>query len=170
MHILDTARLSLRTVAPEDAPFYLELVNTPDFITFIGDRGIRTLDAARGAIASGPVAMQRARGHSIYLVETRADGAPVGMAGLIKRDILDDVDLGYAYLPRYFRQGYAFEAAAALVPHARDAIGLQRLVAITSQHNERSNALLRKLGMRFEKIIHTSPHDPGTRLYGMRLC
>lgn len=170
MQVLDTARLSLRTVELDDAPFYLELVNTPDFIKYIGDRGIGSLQAARDAIASGPMAMQSARGHSIYLVAARAGGTPIGMAGLIKRDMLDDVDLGYAYLPRYFGQGYAFEAGAALVPHARDQLGLKRLVAITSADNVGSNALLRKLGMRFEQVIYTSPADPGTRLYGMALA
>lgn len=168
MHILDTARLQLRTVEPDDALFYLELVNTPDFITHIGDRGISSLQAARDAIISGPVAMQDARGHSIYLVTLRGSGTPIGMAGLIKRDTLDDVDLGYAFLPRYFGQGYAYEAAAALLPYARR-LGLTRLVAITSAANAGSNALLRKLGMRFEKVIYLAPDDQGTRLYGMAL-
>ncbi len=169
MHILDTARLSLRTVEPDDAPFYLELVNTADFKQYIGERGIATLAAARDAIASGPVAMQQARGHSIYLVTLRASGTPIGMAGLIKRDILDDVDLGYAYLPDYYGQGYAYEAGAALLTHAKRDLGLARLVAITSDDNAGSKALLRKLGMQFEKIIYTSAGDPGTLLYAMSL-
>lgn len=169
MQILQTARLLLRTVELDDAPFYLELVNTPDFITHIGERKIGTLEAAREAIASGPLAMQAARGHSIYVVALRACGTPIGMSGLIKREVLDDVDLGYAFLPRYFGQGYAYEAAAALLPHARTRLGLTRLVAITSADNEASQALLRKLGMRFEKVIHVSKDDPGTRLYSMAL-
>ncbi|QYF91840.1 GNAT family N-acetyltransferase [Massilia sp. PAMC28688] len=168
MRILDTARLALRTVEPDDAPFYLELVNTPDFITHIGDRGIRSLQAAREAIVSGPMAMQAARGHAIYLVTLRGSGTPIGMAGLIKRDTLDDVDLGYAFLPRYFGQGYAYEAAAALLPYARR-LGIARLVAITSAANAGSNALLRKLGMRFEKVIYLAPDDQGTRLYSIML-
>ncbi|MEJ7806199.1 MAG: GNAT family N-acetyltransferase, partial [Telluria sp.] len=83
MVILETERLRLRTIGAEDAPFYLELVNTEGFIANIGDRGIRTLEAAREAIAAGPVAMQQARGHSIYLAELRHSAEPVGMAGLI---------------------------------------------------------------------------------------
>lgn len=169
MRILQTDRLLLRVAALDDAAFYLELVNTPDFIAHIGERKIGTLQAARDAIASGPMAMQAARGHSIYMVTLRADGTPIGMAGLIKRDVLEDVDLGYAFLPRYYGQGYAYEAAAALLPHARTRLGVERLVAITSPGNEASQALLRKLGMRFEKVIYTSRDDPGTRLYSVSL-
>ena len=99
MDILETERLRLRTLALDDAPFYLEVVNDPAFIEYIGDRGIRTLDAARKAIAEGPVAMQAALGHSLCLVELKQDGAPIGMCGLIKRDTLPEVDIGYAFLP-----------------------------------------------------------------------
>lgn len=169
MHVLDTERLRLRTAEPQDAPFYLELVNTPGFYAYIGDRGIRSLTAARDAIVTGPMAMQQERGHSIYIVTTLASATPIGMAGLIKRDVLDDVDLGYAFLPRYEGQGYAFEAACALVQHARADLGLTRLVAITSSDNAGSKKLLDKLGMRFEKIIYTAADDPGTLLYAMPL-
>jgi RimJ/RimL family protein N-acetyltransferase len=169
MVILQTARLSLRTVEEADAPFYLNLLNTREFIENIGDRGIRTLAAARDAIANGPVAMQAALGHSIYLVELKDSGVAIGMCGLIKRDTLDDVDLGYAFLPPYFGQGYGHEAAAAVLEHARGALGMTRLVAITSPGNIASIALLEKLGMRFEKLVHLHPEDTGTRLYSIDL-
>jgi RimJ/RimL family protein N-acetyltransferase len=169
MQILTTERLALRTIDTADAPFYLNLVNTPDFITHIGDRGIRTLAAARDAIASGPMAMQAALGHSIYLVELKHSGVAIGMCGLIKRDTLADVDLGYAYLPAYFGQGYGFEAAQAVLAHARSVIGLRRLVAITSPANTASSGLLEKVGMRFEQLLYLKPDDP-TRLYGIDLC
>lgn len=149
MLIIETERLQLRTVSPTDAPFYLELVNEPSWIRFIGDRGIRTLDAARAAILDGPVAMYERLGYSLYLVQRRSDGAPIGMCGLIKRDVLPDTDIGYAMSPRYWGQGYAYEAAAAVVAHARGALGLPRLMAITAPDNDASIQLLGKLGMRF---------------------
>lgn len=149
MLIIETERLQLRTVSPADAPFYLELVNEPSWIRFIGDRGIRTLDAARAAILDGPVAMYERLGYSLYLVQRRSDGAPIGMCGLIKRDVLPDTDIGYAMSPRYWGQGYAYEAAAAVVAHARGALGLPRLMAITAPDNDASIQLLGKLGMRF---------------------
>jgi RimJ/RimL family protein N-acetyltransferase len=170
MKILETARLLLRTVEPADAPFYLELVNDPDFLAHIGDRGIRTLDAARAHIENGPMRMQAALGHAIWLVALKDSGTPVGMCGLIKRDTLPEVDLGYAFLPVWRGRGYAFEAARATLDHARDALGMARLLAITSPDNIASGALLEKLGLRFDKIVHLTPEDQGTRLYTMQLC
>jgi RimJ/RimL family protein N-acetyltransferase len=169
MQILATARLLLRTIEEKDAPFYFNLVNSPPFLANIGDKGIRSLEDARAGIAGGPVAMQAALGHSLYLVELKETGVSVGMAGLIKRDGLDDVDLGYAFLPPYFGKGYGYEAAVAVRDHARDVVGLKRLVAITSPENAASNGLLEKIGMRFEKIIHMTPEDTGTRLYAIDL-
>lgn len=170
MHILDTERLRLRTIGQDDAPFYLELLNSEPFIANIGDRGIHTLAAAREAIAAGPMAMQAARGHSIYLVELKGSGQPIGMAGLIKRDSLDDVDLGYGFLPPHFGHGYATEAARALLVHARDTLGLHRLLAITSPHNAASHALLLKIGMRCVGLVQLSLDDSGTRLYAIELA
>ena len=169
MHILDTPRLRVRTIGVEDAPFYLALLNTEPFIANIGDRGIRTLQAARDAIMAGPMAMQKARGHSIYLVELKDTGEPIGMAGLIKRDTLEDVDLGYGFLPPHFGRGYASEAARALLAHARDGIGLRRLLAITSLHNQASHALLLKIGMRCEGVVRLGAEDSATRLYSIGL-
>ena len=165
MLILETERLRLRTLEVADAPFYLALLNTDEFIANIGDRKVRTLAAARDAIRNGPVSMQAALGHSIYLVERKIDGVSIGMSGLIKRDTLDDVDLGYAFLPQYFRQGYAREAAQAVLEHARRDIGLRRVVAITSPENEASHRVLAAIGMQFDKVVRLSDTDPGTNLF-----
>lgn len=168
MKILDTERLLLRTITLDDATFYLELVNDPVFIEYIGDRGIRTLDAARDAIANGPIAMQAALGHSLYVVELKDGQSPIGMCGLIKRDTLEEVDIGYAFLPRYRGLGYAYEAAAAVFAYA-PTIGLKRLMAIASPANAGSIALLTKLGLRFQELAHLTPDDPGTNLYVVEL-
>ncbi|MCA1247877.1 GNAT family N-acetyltransferase [Massilia sp. MS-15] len=167
--ILLTERLRLRLLTPGDAAHYLEVLNDPAFIAHIGDRGVRTLEAAVKSIADGPVAMQRALGHSMYMVELREDGGvPVGMAGLIKRDGLDDVDIGYAFLPRYRGRGYAFEAAQGVVAHAR-ALGIARLAAITTPGNAASIALLLRLGMRFEGTRTLAEGAPPLNLYRMAL-
>ncbi|MDQ1829442.1 GNAT family N-acetyltransferase [Massilia scottii] len=170
MKILETARLALRTVEAADAPFYLEVVNDPGFIANIGDRGIRTLEAARLHIENGPVKMQEALGHAIWLVALKDSGVAIGMCGLIKRETLPEVDIGYAFLPAWRGQGYALEAAGGALAYARDTLGMARLLAITSPRNTASSALLEKLGLRFEKIVHLTPEDPGTRLYTMELC
>jgi RimJ/RimL family protein N-acetyltransferase len=168
VEIVHTARLRLRVARPEDTAFYHALVNDPAFIEHIGDRGIRTLDDARNALLTGPVAMQEARGHSLYVVELKEDGSPIGMCGLIKRDTLDEIDLGYAYLPGWRGQGYAYEAARAVLDYA-PTLGIRRLVAIVSPANAASNGLLRKLGMRFERFTHLVPNDAGTNLYSIEL-
>ena len=164
MDILRTERLRLRTLDEEDAGFYLELVNDPDFLEHIGDRGVRTLDDARRALRDGPLAMHALRGHSLYMVERLSDGAALGLSGLIKREALADVDIGYAFLPRFRGQGYALEAGRAVVGHAR-ALGIGRLAAITTPTNAASIALLLKLGMRFERQASLVPQEPPVNIY-----
>lgn len=164
--ILSTGRLRLRTATLDDAPFFLALLNDPGFLAHIGDRGVRTLDDARRMVAEGPVAMQRARGHSSYVVTLRACGTPIGTCGLIKRDTLPGVDLGYAFLEAHRGQGYAFEAASAVLALA-PTLGLQRVLAITTPGNAASNGLLGKLGMRFERFMHLVPGDAGINLYSI---
>jgi RimJ/RimL family protein N-acetyltransferase len=165
MKILDTERLALRVLRADDASFILELVNEPGWLRYIGDRGIRTIDAARDYILNGPLAMQERYGFSLYLAESKEAGTPLGMCGLIKRETLEDVDIGFAFPAKHAGKGYALEAAAAVMDHARDALGLQRVVAITSPDNERSIRLLEKLGLRFEKRISTRGAPDDTNLY-----
>lgn len=166
--ITETPRLRLRTAAPDDAAFYFALVNDPGFLEHIGDRGVRTPDDAVQALLDGPIAMQEERGHSLYVVERKEDGTPIGMCGLIKRTTLDGVDIGYAYLQPYWGQGYAYEAGMAVLGYA-PALGLRRVLAITSPNNIASNFLLRKLGMRFERFTHLVPGDAGTNLYSVNI-
>jgi RimJ/RimL family protein N-acetyltransferase len=171
VEILATPRLRLRTADaadPSDVAFYRALVNDPGFIEQIGDRGIRTPEDARVGLRDGPVAMQETRGHSLWIVELKADGTPIGMCGLIKRDALEQVDIGYAYLAAYRGQGYAYEAGSAVLAFA-PTLGLRRVLAITSPNNIASNCLLRKLGMRFERFMHLVPEDAGTNLYSLDL-
>jgi RimJ/RimL family protein N-acetyltransferase len=168
VEIAVTQRLRVRTATEDDADFYYALLNDPAFIEHIGDRGIRTVEAARQALVDGPIAMQAARGHSLYMVELKADGTAIGMCGLIKRDTLDGVDIGYAYLPPWRGHGYAFEAGMAVLAHA-PRIGIRQVLAITSPDNIASNCLLRKMGMTFQRFMHLVPDDKGTNLYSIDL-
>ncbi|HEU4844424.1 MAG TPA: GNAT family N-acetyltransferase [Burkholderiaceae bacterium] len=165
MLIIETERLQLRTVSPDDAPFYLELVNEPSWLQHIGDKHVYTVEAARVAIAEGPCDMQRRLGHSLYLVERKDDGAPLGLCGLIKRDSLPGVDIGYALRPAYWGQGYAYEAAAAVLAYGRDTLRLPRLLAITGPDNAASNGLLRKLGLQFQYYAELPPSGLPTNVY-----
>ena len=165
LHVLDTARLSLRQLAPTDAAFILELVNDPDWLRYIGDRGIHTEDAARDYITQGPRAMYARFGFGLWRVELRAGGTPVGLCGLIKRDWLDDVDIGFALLPAYRGHGYAYEAAAATLDHGRAALGLERIAAIVAPDNAGSVRLLHRLGLRFERMVTTPGETTAICLY-----
>jgi RimJ/RimL family protein N-acetyltransferase len=169
MLILTTERLSLRTLETDDAAFYLTLVNDPSWLANIGQRNIHTLDAAREAILAGPIDRQLTLGFSLYVVERRSDGAAMGLCGLIKRDTLPDVDIGYAMLPAYWGHGYAWEAGQAVVEHARRDLGLKRLLGITSPENESSNKLLRKLGLTFDALVYLGTDGKSTNLYSRDL-
>src|SRR6476646_1252462 len=115
--VIDTPRLVLRCLDLDDAPFFLRLVNDPSFIANIADKGVRTLDDARENLRNGPIASYARHGHGLWMVELKDTGTPIGICGLIKRDVLDDVDVGYALLPEFCGQGYAAEAAAAALAH-----------------------------------------------------
>jgi len=164
---LETERLRLRELTAEDAPFMLALLNDPDFIRYIADRGVRTEEQAREYIAKGPAASYAANGFGLLRVGLKGDETPIGVCGLIKREGLDDPDVGYAFLPAYRAQGYAHEAARAVLAHGREALGLKRIVAIVSSDNERSIRLLEKLGMRFERMVTLPGDDEEIKLYAL---
>jgi ribosomal-protein-alanine N-acetyltransferase len=151
--VLETARLALREFDARDAEFVLRLVNEPSFLRYIGDRGVRTLDDARKYIADGPVAGYARDGHGLMRVERKSDGASLGMCGLLKRDALPEPDIGFSFFPEYWSQGYALEAASAVMRHARDTLAIGRILAITTRDNASSMRLLDKLGFRFERMI-----------------
>jgi RimJ/RimL family protein N-acetyltransferase len=150
---ITTARLSLSTISIDDATFYLQLLNEPSWHQFIGDRGIRTLEEAKTAISNGPIEMQNRLGFSLYIVKLSDTGTPIGLCGLLKRDYLEDADLGYAFLPQYWGQGFAHEAASAVVKYAKDELKMTRLLATTDLDNEASMQLLRKLDFTLIKTL-----------------
>jgi RimJ/RimL family protein N-acetyltransferase len=164
---LETARLTLRRFVFDDAPVVVELLNQPSFIRNIGDRGVRTVDDARRYLRDGPMAMYEKYGFGLWHASRRADGAFVGMCGLLKRDVLPDVDVGYAFLPGHWGQGYAFEAASATVELGARKFGLARVIGVVSDHNAASIRVLEKLGMRFERMHQMHPGEPEVRLYAV---
>jgi RimJ/RimL family protein N-acetyltransferase len=153
MDVIETERLVLRQQTLEDAAFILALMNDPEWLRYIGDRGVRTHEEARAYIQEGALKMYDRHGFGLYLMELKGDRTPVGICGLIKRDSLDDVDLGFALACVYRGKGYAREAAAATVAYARDIVGLRRVVAIVSPDNTDSLRLLDGLGFSFERLI-----------------
>ena len=167
MTVLETERLALRRLTADDAGFMLGLLNQPSFIRFIGDRGVRTTDDAREYIRGGPAKSYERNGFGMYLVELKEAAVPIGICGLLKRETLDDVDVGFAFLPAYWSRGYALESARAVLSYGKDVLGLKRVVAVTSLDNGSSIKLLEKLGLRFERLIRMSGDDSELRLFAI---
>jgi len=165
MPVLETERLVLRRLTTDDAEFILELLNDPSFLRYIGDKGVRTRADACRYIETGPMASYERHGFGLYRVELKREGEPIGICGLLKRDALPDADLGFALLPRHRSKGYAFESASAVLAHARDTLGLERVLAITSPDNVASIGLLEDLGFRFEGMSRLAGDAPEIKVF-----
>lgn len=167
--VIESARLNLRELNVHDAPFILELLNEAGFLRFIGDKGVRTLHDAREYITQGPIDSYRRHGFGLYLTSLRDSDMPVGICGLVKREALSDVDVGFALLSRFWSQGYAAESAAAVLAYAKQGLGLSRVVAITALDNAGSIAVLQKIGMTFEGEVTLVAGGEKLNLFGRSL-
>jgi RimJ/RimL family protein N-acetyltransferase len=162
---LQTARLRLRELAESDAPFIVTLLNDPDFLRFIGDRGVRNVDDARNYLQQGPIKSYQDNGYGMYLVERREDQQPLGISGLVRREGLAGPDLGFAFLPAYRAMGYALEASRAVLDFSMAGLSIDRVLAIVSTGNAPSIALLEKLGMRSRGTVRLRPDSEELRLF-----
>ena len=163
--VLQTNRLRLRRLSIDDAVFILKLLNEPSFIQNIGDRGVRTIEDARAYILNGPVVSYEKHGFGLWLVETRESGTHIGICGLLKREVLEDVDIGYALLPEFWSKGYALESATAVLSYAREKLRLRRVVAVVNPANQSSIRLLEKIGFEFEKMVRLSEGADEIKLF-----
>ena len=150
---LETERLHIRHLKTDDAPFILELLNDPSFIQNIGDRNVRTIADAESYITKGPVSSYEKNGFGLDLVTLKETGESIGICGLIKRDTLEDIDIGYAFLPKFWKKGYAFESAHAVLEYGLKVKKLKRIVAITLEENTGSVRVLERIGLKFEKMV-----------------
>jgi RimJ/RimL family protein N-acetyltransferase len=172
---LETEHLYLRPLTADDAAFFLELANEPSWLAYIPDKGLRTVAAAREYIVREPLALQARVGYSPYAVVARARGAaegePIGICGLVKRDELEDPDIAFAFLGRHCHQGHGFEAATRVLEHAREDLGLRRVVAITDWGNQPSRKLLEKLGFALEggRVLGDEDGDEELAYYAIAL-
>ena len=165
--LITTERLVLAPFTAEDAPFIVALLTDPDWLRYIGDRGVRTESEARGYLEAGPLASYAAHGFGLYRVARRDTGVPIGMCGLLRRDTLPDVDLGFAFLPAHRGQGFAREAAAATLAYACETLGLDRILAIVSPANASSIRVLETLGMRREATVQLTTGADALFLYSI---
>lgn len=166
---IDTQRLQLRRLTLDDAGLMLSIWNDPAFIRFVGDRGIRTIDEACAALEEGAFRLYAEHGFGPYRMSLKSNGSAVGICGLFRRDGLADTDIGFSTLPQFCGNGYGFEAARAVVEHARVDARLTRLTALVSPQNIASVHLIEKLGMMFEKMVRIPGDTVDVRLYAMSL-
>jgi ribosomal-protein-alanine N-acetyltransferase len=157
--VLETERLVLRFFDFDDSEFIVRLLNEPSFIEHIGDKGVRSLKDARQYLLKGPLDSYERFGYGLNMVELKESGESIGMCGLVRRDNLDDADIGYAFLEQYWSRGYARESAGAVLNHARNTLGLDRIVAIVTPGNHSSIRLLEKIGLTFERMIRLNGDD-----------
>ena len=163
--ILQTDRLRLRRLTAEDAAFIFALVNEPSFIENIGDRNVRSEEDAVRYIQNGPMASYERYGYGLYKVELRQTSTPIGICGPLKRETLEFPDIGFAFLPPFWGQGFALESAAAVMDYSREVLGLNDIAAITTPTNERSIKLLEKLGFKFQCIKNLTEDASPIKLF-----
>lgn len=169
MALIITERLSMRWLTRDDAELMLAVWNDPAFLEHVGDREIRTLEQAQGALEEGAFRLYAERGYGPFRVALRSDDTAIGTCGLFLREGFEEPDLGYSILPEFCGRGYAYEAAKAVLEYARTELALPKITAFISPGNNPSIGLATKLGLRFERMARVSGDDIDVGLYGMAL-
>ncbi len=167
MKILETARIIIEEADLRDSAFILELLNTPGWLEFIGNSTVKTDEDAINYIKTRLVQSYQKNGFGLYKMTHSSTNEAIGLCGLIKRDFLEDLDLGFAILPAYSRKGYTYEASKAIVYHAFTQLNLPKLLAFTSLHNTASQKLLLKLGFNSQGIIKYGNTEEDVHLYSI---
>jgi RimJ/RimL family protein N-acetyltransferase len=167
-YLLETARLQLRELTPEDAPFIVKLVNTPGWLKYIGDRNIKTREQAINYLEQGPIKSYRENGFGLWLVEWKENKKPIGMCGFLKRDYLDHPDIGFAFLPEYHGKGFAHESAQECLSYAKNQLKLNIICAITLPSNGNSIKLLEKIGLKYVQPFQMPVNKEELLLYCLK--
>ena len=152
-YILETDRLRLREFNLGDTEFIIKLLNSPGWLQFIGNRNVETVQQAKNYLENGPMKSYSENGYGLSLVEKKDEKKAIGMCGIIKRENLDDPDIGFAFLPDFAGNGFAYEIADATMVYAKDELNISKIAAITVADNVKSIRLLEKIGLRFIKIF-----------------
>ena len=166
--IFETERLLIKPTLEEDAVFILELLNTPKWIKYIGDRNVKTVASAKEYIKTKMLPQLKKLGYSNYTVIRKVDSVKIGTCGIYDRDGIEGVDIGFAFLPKYEKNGYAFESVNQLKNKAFNEFGLPLINAITVKDNLASQKLLEKLGLTFIKKIHIPNDKEELLLYSIK--
>ena len=165
MTVLETERLVLSRLSYDDCDFIVELLNEPAFQRYIGDKDVRSPDDAREYLRKGPIGSYERHGFGMFLVRNRSDNAPVGMCGLVKREEFDAPDVGFAFLRRFWANGYAVESAIAVLEYGKNVLQLPRIIAMVDPENEASIRLVEKLGLTFEGTVRMPGETDEINMY-----
>jgi [ribosomal protein S5]-alanine N-acetyltransferase len=149
----ETERLMLKPTSEEDAVFIFELLNTPNWVRYIGDRNVKSVEEAKVYITKKMQPQLERLGYSNYTVIRKIDNVKLGTCGLFDREGIEGIDIGFAFLPEFEHRGYAFEAANKIIQACIEEFKLSQLKAITTNENIASQKLLKKLRMRFKRIM-----------------
>ncbi len=169
MIVAETERLLISKFSLDDAPFFLKLVNTPNWIKYIGDRNLKTVEDAENYLTNGTLKSYKEHGFGFYKLQEKQQHKTIGTCGLIKREQLNDVDLGFAFLPGFEGKGFGYEASKAVLKLAKEEFGLKKLAAITLPTNTNSKKLLKKLGFTYEKRVKPFEDDEELLLFAKQL-
>ncbi len=167
--ILETKRLFIRRLVREDAEFILRLLNEPSWLEFIGDKNVYSLNDAKKYIELAPMAMYERYGFGLFLVCAKETSAPMGLCGLMKRDNLDNADLGYAFLPEFWHNGFALEAVESVIDYAKNTHQLSRILALSKSSNAASIKLLNKVGFLFDRDLKLLEDEENLQIYQLLL-
>lgn len=165
--VIETERLFLRKFTLDDADFMLEMLNTPTWLRFIGDRGVRTVEEAMEYLRNGNIRSYREYGFGFYVVVIKETQESIGICGIVKREGLEDIDIGFAFFPQFMSKGYGYESASATLNYALNDLKIKRIVAIIDPENVSSIGLIKKIGLVFEKMIQLSPKETELLLFGI---
>lgn len=168
-NILRTERLIIRKLTFDDSLFIVQLLNSPGWLKYIGDRGVKTEEDAKLYLQNGPLLSYEKYGFGLYLVMLLETGDPIGMCGILKRENLEHPDLGFAFLPEFTGKGYAYEAANAVIQFAGQRLEIKTLLAITLPENLNSIKLLEKVGMKYDGVVKSPDGKDNLNLYKMEL-
>jgi RimJ/RimL family protein N-acetyltransferase len=167
MTVLETERLLLARLSYDHCEFIFELVNEPSFKRYIGDKDVQSLEDAQRYLREGPIGSYERFGYGLFLVNVKDSDLPAGICGLVKREEFDDPDLGFAFLERYRRNGYASESARAVLEYAFDDLGLDRIIAMADPDNAPSVRLLENLGFTYERKVRMPEDDHDINLFSL---
>lgn len=159
-HLCQSERLSIDLISTQDTAFIVELVNSPGWLKYIGDRKVYSEEDAKGFIENRLWAHQEKHGYGTWKVSLKEDMKAIGVCGFVKRDYLDDADIGFALLPEYQGSGYMSEAAMACLEFGKEQLGFRKVMAISNCDNLASHRLLGKIGFVNEgKILPPDEHE-----------